>query len=127
VPLNKELRPGHYYWRVIALANTRQESISPIREFTIRGMLKPVKILSVNYIENQVGLFWGNINHANSYQLQVSDSSNFHTILKEEVIGKTKAHLRLSPGKRYYARVKGMSDGLYASEFGPVKELYIKN
>lgn len=124
--LRKGLTPGTYFWRVIALTNN-QESTTPARKFTVRGLLKPVKILSVNYIENQVGLFWGKINHAKGYTLQVSDSSNFQTILKEEIIGKTKAHLRLSPGKRYYARVKGISNELYASEYGPVKELYIKN
>jgi len=125
--VSKDLAPGNYFWRVIALANNSQESISTTRKLSVRGLLKPVKILSVNYIENQVGLFWSNIDHTESYTLQVSDSSNFQTILKEEIIGKTKAHLRLSPGKRYYARVKGISNELYASEYGPVKELYIGN
>jgi len=125
--LSRDLAPGNYFWRVIALANNSQESTSTTRELTIRGLLKPVKILSVNYIENQVGLFWGNIPHATGYTLQVSDSSNFQTILKEEIIEKTKAHLRLSPGKRYYARVKGNSDERFASNYGPVKELYIGN
>jgi len=125
--LRKGLAPGNYFWRVISLANNNQESTSPTRALTIRGLLDPVKILSVNYIENQVGLFWGNIDHAKGYTLQVSDSSKFHTILKEEIIGKTKAHLRLSSGKRYYARVKGISDELYTSEYGPIKELYIRD
>ncbi|MFT7186326.1 MAG: hypothetical protein ACI84K_001724 [Pseudohongiellaceae bacterium] len=125
--LRKGLAPGIYFWRVSALTNDRQESTTLAREFTVRGLLKPVNILSVNYIDNQVGIFWGNINHAKGYTLQISDSSSFETILKEEIIGKTKAHLRLSSGKRYFARVKGNSDGRYTSEFGPVKELYIKN
>ena len=125
--LSKDLAQGNYFWRVIALTNDNQESISSIRKLTIRGLLKPVRILSVNYIENQVGLFWGNIPHAKGYTLQVSDSSNFQTILKEEIIRKTKAHLRLSPGKRYYARVKGISDELFTSKYGPIKELYIEN
>jgi hypothetical protein len=125
--LRKELVPGTYFWRVVALTGNTQESTTPVLEFTVRGLLKPVKILSVNYIDNQVGLFWGNIDHASGYNLQVSDSSDFQTILKEEIIEKTKAHLRLSPGKRYYARVKGISNELYTSEYGPVKELYIKN
>jgi len=125
--LSRGLAPGNYFWRVIGLANNNQESTSPTRELTVRGLLEPVKILSVNYIENQVGLFWGNIDHAKGYTLQVSDSSNFQEILKEEIIKKTKAHLRLSPGKRYYARVKGNSDGLYTSEYGPIKELYIRD
>lgn len=125
--LSRDLAPGNYFWRVMALTNNEQESTSTTRELTIRGVLKPVKILSVNYIENQVGLFWEKIPHAKGYTLQVSDSSNFQTILKEEIIGKTKAHLRLSPGKRYYARVKGISDERFTSKYGPIKELYIEN
>ena len=126
VSLNKNLAPGSYFWRIIALANNSQESTSAIRKLSIRGLLKPVKILSVNYIESQVGLFWANIENANGYILQISDSSTFQNILKEETIGKSKAHLRLSPGKHYYARVKGIGNELYTSNFGPVKELYIK-
>ena len=127
VSLNKDLAPGSYYWRIIALANNNQESASPARKLSIRGLLKPVKILSVNYIENQVGLFWGNIDYAKGYILQVSDSRAFQNILKEETISKAKAHLRLTPGKKYYARVKGIGNELYTSNFGPVKELFIGN
>lgn len=125
--LRKNLVPGVYFWRIVALTNNSQESTTPPREFTVRGVLKPVKILSVNYIDNQVGLFWGNISNAKGYTLQISNTRSFDSILKEEIIDKTKAHLRLSSGKRYYARVKGNSNGLYTSEFGPIKELYIQN
>ncbi len=127
VSLNKNLAPGSYFWRIIALANNSQESTSATRKLSIRGLLKPVKILSVNYIESQVGLFWANIENANGYILQISDSSTFQNILKEETIGKSKAHLRLSPGKHYYARVKGIGNELYTSNYGPVKELFIKD
>ena len=125
IALSQNLSPGQYFWRVVGLTNNQQKSTSPIRTFYVQGVLEPVTILSVNYIDNQVGLFWGKIENAKRYTLQVSDTSNFSTILKEESIDKTKAHLRLNPGKQYFARVKGISDGPYSSNFGPTKALFI--
>ncbi|MDX1451313.1 MAG: FecR domain-containing protein [Oleiphilaceae bacterium] len=123
--LDRELAPGTYYWRVASLVDGSQESYSPVRTLSIRGKLKLVKILSVNYLDNQVGLFWNSVKEAQGYRLQISDSSLFNNILKEETIGKTSAHLKLTPGKRYFARVKGLGSELYQAEYGPVKELYI--
>ncbi len=123
--LDRTLAPGNYFWRVNAMADGAQQTFSEIRKVALRGKMKLVKILSVNYLDNQVGLFWNSIEEAEGYRLQISDSSSFKNILKEETIGKTSAHLKLTPGKRYYARVKGLGNALYQSEYGPVKELSI--
>jgi hypothetical protein len=125
IKLKKPLMPGTYYWRVLSMAEDSEQIESDVRSFSIRGKLSPVKILSVNYVDSQVGLFWKKIDNAQGYILQVSDTKEFKTILKEQTIGKAKAHLRLSPGKHYYARVKGISADLFTSEFGPTKELFI--
>jgi hypothetical protein len=123
---DKHLSPGPYYWRVVSLADDSETANSEVRSFSIRGVLKPVKILSVNYVDSQVGLFWNKIDNTQAYTLQVSDSKSFGTILKEQTITKARAHLRLSPGKRYYARVKGIGNELFKAKFGPIKELYIE-
>ena len=123
--LDRTLAPGKYFWRVSSMAEGAQQANSEIRAISLRGKLKLVTILSVNYLDNQVGLFWNSIPEAQGYRLQISDTSGFTNILKEETIGKTSAHLKLTPGKRYYARVKGLGNELYQSDFGPVKELFI--
>jgi len=123
---NSKLAPGDYFWRVVALADDSEQSVSSARALSIRGLMAPVKILSVNYINDQVGLFWKNLKQSRGYILQVSDSANFLNILKEETLNKPNAHLKLTPGKRYYARVKGVGDSLYKSNYGPTKELFIK-
>ncbi len=123
--LDRPLAPGQYYWRIASLGDANQEGFSETRTLAVRGKMKLVKILSVNYLDNQVGLFWNKLDEAQGYRLQVADSSRFENILKEETIGKTSAHLKLTPGKRYYARVKGIGNDLYQSEYGPVKELYL--
>ncbi len=122
----KTLMPGSYFWRVRSLAGDGEMANSETRSFSIRGQLKTVKILSVNYVESQVGLFWNKVDNTQAYILQVSDSKSFDNILKEQTIAKARAHLRLSPGKRYYARVKGIGNALFSSEFGPTKELFIE-
>jgi hypothetical protein len=126
IKYGKHLRPGSYYWRVVSLAEDSETALSEIRSFSIRGMLKPVEILSVNYVDQQVGLFWNKVDNTRAYILQVSESKSFESILKEETITKARAHLRLTPGKKYFARVKGIGSELFSSEFGPIKELYIE-
>ena len=121
----QELIPNRYYWRVATLTNNTQLSYSESRIFHIKGWLSPVKILSVNYVDKQVGLFWSPVANAEGYILQVSNKSDFSTILKEEKLTKPRAHLLLNPGQYYYARVKGIGNNLYSSNFGPVQDIYI--
>jgi len=126
VKLSKALLPGKYFWRVASLADDSQRSTSLVREFSLKGSLAQIKILSVNYVESQVGLFWNKLKNTKGYILQISESKDFENILKEQTLGKARAHLRLNPGKQYYARVKGIESDLFTSEFGPAKALYIE-
>jgi predicted phage tail protein len=121
------LEPGPYHWRVASVDEEGRETFSETRTLRVRGNLGEVRILSVNYLDNQVGLFWNSLPNTEGYVLQISDSPSFEQILKEETLGKPNAHLRLSAGKYYYARVKGISTELYQSEFGPIKELFIED
>lgn len=123
--LEQPLIPNPYFWRIATLNNNSQLSFSETRMFHIRGWLAPVQILSVNYLEKQVGLFWSPVPNTNGYVLQISNQSDFSTILKEEKLDKPRAHLLLNENQRYYARVKGIGNELYSSKFGPVQEIFI--
>ena len=124
--LDPSISPGIYYWRVVALSEDSSESESDVRKISLRGTMDTATILSVNYIKNQVGLFWNNVEDADGYILQVSETSSFRNILREESIAKASAFLKLAAGKKYYARVKGVATELYQSDYGPSKELHIK-
>lgn len=121
-----KLKPGEYFWRVIALNQNHIETTSEQRKIRLQGLMDDVQILSVNYVENQVGLFWNSVDEAQGYVLQISDHPQFRRILREESIEKSSAFLKLQTGKTYYARVKGIGNALYRSEFGPGKKLEIK-
>ncbi len=121
----EKLLPGTYFWRVAALADDAEITYSDARQFAIKGLLAPVEILSVNYIDSQVGLFWRKIDNTQGYVLQISDSPTFDKILKEQTLGKARAHLKLNAGKKYYARVRGIGSDLFTAQFGPVKELML--
>jgi hypothetical protein len=123
--LEQPLIPNPYFWRVATLTNNTQLKFSDTRMFNIKGWLASVKILSVNYIDKQVGLFWSPVPNAEGYILQISNKYDFSTILKEEKLSKPRAHLLLNEGQQYYARVKGIGNKLYSSEFGPVQEIFI--
>lgn len=127
ITLDQALIPNRYFWRVATLTNNTQLSFSETRIFNIKGWLAPVQILSVNYLEKQVGLFWSPVPNANGYILQVSNKADFSNILKEEKLNKPRAHLLLNPGQQYYARVKGVGNELYSSKFGPIQEVYIES
>ena len=123
--LESPLIPGRYFWRVTSLTNSREVHHSEVRQFNIKGLLAPVKIQSVNYLDKQVGLFWSPIPYAEGYILQVSKSRDFSSILKEEQLETPRAHLLLNVGQKYYARVKGIGNELYSSKFGPVQDIFI--
>ena len=123
--LRNKLGPGLYHWRVVGLSDQHIESASKPHQVSVRVLMKQTKILSVNYVKEQVGLFWNSVPEANGYILQVSDSPNFLSILREESIQKPSAFLKLSQGKQYYARVKGIPSDLYQSEFGPSETLFV--
>jgi len=123
--LSQSLSPGQYYWRVKTEAGGDSTAISNIHSLIIDGSLPPVNIISVNYLDQQVRLFWESVETASKYRLQLSADPDFYPVIKEADIPGNTAGLRLIPGKRYFVRLKALSDGPLASRWGPARELYI--
>jgi len=124
--LEQNIAPGNYFWRVRTLSAGKTESTSPVRTVSIQGQLDAVNILTVNYIGDQVGIFWHTVDNAKGYVLQVSDDKEFRRLLKEETLSKTRAFLKLPEGKHFYARVKGLGDEVFSSDFGLHKDIYVE-
>lgn len=122
---SRPLSPGRYYWRVVTEAGGNSVAQSDPRELVINGTLPPVRIISVNYLDSQVRLFWERVDTASHYRLQLSEEPGFQNIVKEADVDETSAALRLIPGRRYFVRVKAQSDGPLASRWGPGRELYL--
>ncbi|KZY76652.1 hypothetical protein A3739_23225 [Oleiphilus sp. HI0067] len=73
-----------------------------------------------------MGIFWHTVDNAQGYVLQISDDKEFRRLLKEETLSKTRAFLKLPEGKHFYARVKGLGDEIFSSEFGPHKDILLE-
>ncbi|EAZ99971.1 protein containing LysM domain [Marinobacter sp. ELB17] len=123
--LSQRLPPGQYYWRVKTEAGGDSTATSNVHNLIIDGSLPPVKIISVNYLDQQVRIFWESVETASKYRMQLSADPDFYPIIKEADIPGTTAGLRLIPGKRYFVRLKALSDGPLASRWGPAREIYI--
>lgn len=123
---SRPLTPGTYYWRVVSEAGGNSVATSEPREFTVNGTLPPVRIISVNYVDSQVRVFWEKVDTASDYRLQLSEEPGFSNIIKEATLSETTAALRLIPGRRYFVRLKALSDGPLASRWGPGRELYLE-
>ena len=123
--LSRPLSPGQYYWRVKTEAGGDSTAISNANSLVVDGSLPPVSIISVNYLDQQVRIFWESVETASKYRMQLSAEPDFYPIIKEADIPGTTAGLRLIPGKRYFVRLKALSDGALASRWGPARELYI--
>jgi hypothetical protein len=123
--LSQRLSPGQYYWRVKTEAGGDSTATSNVNNLIIDGSLPPVKIISVNYLNQQVRIFWASVETASKYRLQLSENSDFYSITQEADISGTTAGLRLVPGKRYFVRLKALSEGPLVSRWGPAKEVYI--
>jgi len=123
--LSQPLSPGQYYWRVKTEAGGDSTATSNTHSLIVDGSLPPVKIISVNYLDQQVRLFWESVETASKYRLQLSADPDFYPVIKEADIPGNTAGLRLIPGKRYFVRLQALSDGPLASRWGPARELYI--
>ena len=121
----RKLSPGQYYWRVATRAGGNSKAVSDTRKVVVNGTLPPVRIISVNYLNSQVRIYWEKVDTATGYQLQLSEEPEFRNIIKEADVDDTTAALRLIPGRRYFVRVKALSDGPLASRWGPGRELYL--
>lgn len=119
------LEPGTYFWRVVTRAGGDSISTSESRKLEINGSLPPVNIISVNYVDHQVRVFWEKVSGAKGYLLQLSEEPEFNNIIKEATLADTTAALRLIPGRRYFVRLKAISDGSLSGRWGPGRELYL--
>lgn len=121
----RPLSPGQYFWRVVSEAGGNSVATSPTRTLVVNGTLPPVRIISINYIDSQVRVYWERVDTAKDYRLQLAEEPAFNNIIKEANVADTTAALRLIPGRRYFVRVKALSDGPLASRWGPGRELYL--
>lgn len=123
---SRPLTPGQYYWRVVTEAGGNSVATSEARSLVVNGTLPPVRIISVNYIDSQVRVFWQKVDTATDYRLQLSEEPGFNNIIKEATLSDTTAALRLIPGRRYFVRLKALSDGPLESRWGPGRELFLE-
>ena len=123
---SESLFPGEYYWRVKTLAGGNSIAYSDIRRLQIRGMLPPSKIISVNYVGSRAKVFWNTVPQAEHYVLQLAEDHQFENILYEDTLTSSSANIKLTQGKRYFARVKGVGNNLFKSEFSTGKELHLR-
>ncbi|MCL7943929.1 FecR domain-containing protein [Marinobacter sp. ATCH36] len=123
---SRPLSPGQYYWRVVTEAGGNSVATSETRSLVVNGTLPPVRIISVNYVDSQVRVFWQKVETASEYRLQLSEEPRFNNIIKEATLADTTAALRLIPGRRYFVRLKALSDGPLESRWGPGRELFLE-
>jgi len=123
---SRPLTPGQYYWRVVTEAGGNSVATSETRPLIVNGTLPPVRIISVNYVDSQVRVFWQKVDTATDYHLQLSEEPGFNNIIKEATLSDTTAALRLIPGRRYFVRLKALSDGPLESRWGPGRELFLE-
>ncbi|WP_111496556.1 FecR domain-containing protein [Marinobacter bohaiensis] len=122
---SRALEPGEYYWRVVTKAGGTSQATSEPRKLMINGTLPPTRIINVNYVDSQVRIFWQQVNKADEYRLQLSEDPSFQRIIKEASVADTTAALRLIPGRRYFVRLKALSEGPINGRWGPGRELFV--
>lgn len=125
-PPNKSLKPGQYHWRVVTEAGGNSVATSETRTLTVNGTLPPVRVISANYIDRQVRVFWESNEDASGYLLQLSEDPSFKDVIKEATVDNTTAALRLIPGRRYFVRLRAVTEGPTVGRWGPGRELYVE-
>jgi len=124
--MSKSLGPGVYYWRVETRAGGSSRATSQVSSFVVPGKLPEVRIITANYVKNQVRIFWRQVPAVDAYRLQLSANANFTKIIREETLDSNTVALRLIPGRHYFVRLKPVSSGPLKSIWGPARELYVE-
>jgi hypothetical protein len=110
-------------WRVKTEAGGDSTATSNVHSLIVDGSLPPVRIISINYLDQQVRIFWDSVETASKYRLQLSADPDFYPVIKEADIPGNTASLRLIPGKRYFVRLKALSNGPLGATKGVVHRL----
>ena len=124
--MSRALSPGLYFWRVQTRAGGSSKALSKVNRFVVPGKLPEVRIITANYVKNQVRIFWRQVPGIQGYRLQLSADANFTKIIREETINTNTVALRLIPGRHYFVRIKAVSSGPLKSVWGPARELYVQ-
>jgi len=124
--VERPLLAGEYFWRVITLAGGDSLASSEIRSVTIKRELEATSVIAVNYLRDRAKVYWKSVQNADSYLLQLAEDERFERLLREDLQTDTSALLRLTPGKTYWVRVKGLGNQFYASHFGQAKIIKIQ-
>lgn len=121
----QRLTPGRYFWRVTTLAGGSSLSQSSTREIRIHGEMPKTNIIAINYYQDQVKLFWNSLEETNEFVVQVASDPQFNNILREERVSQPYVSIQLPRKTRYYARVKGVAEEFYHSEFSDGREIQL--
>lgn len=119
------LTPGRYFWRVTTLAGGNNMAQSPVREVRIHGDMPKTKIIAINYFQDRVKLFWNSLEETNEFIVQIASDPQFNDILREERVSQPYVSIQLPEKIRYYARVKGVADEFFHSEFSDGREIQL--
>lgn len=121
----QRLTPGRYFWRVATLAGGTHLSHSPAREIRIHGDMPKTNIIAINYYQDQVKLFWNSLEETSEFIVQIARDPQFNDILREERVSQPYVSIQLPKKTRYYARVKGVAEEFYQSEFSDGREIQL--
>jgi hypothetical protein len=112
-----------YYWRVYSTAasgQTSDESTATIRSFTTETIAAPVLATPTDTecgVATEPTFTWNSVSNADSYELQVSEYSNFsstvYTYAGTALTTTVPGGSALDEGTEYYWRVRGIIGGTY--------------
>jgi len=119
------LKPNRYFWRVVTQAGGESIATSETRRFNISGELEQPKVISINYNGDSAKVFWKTIPAAESYTVQLSASEGFEPMLQEQTTSETSVAIRVSPGNKYYLRIRANGSSYYSPSISEVTELEV--
>lgn len=121
----QRLTPGRYFWRVTTLAGGNDLNHSPVREIRIHGDMPKTNIMAINYFQDRVKLFWSSLAETSEFIVQIATDREFSNVVREERVSQPYVSIQLPAKRRYYARVKGVGDEFYYSDFSDGREIQL--
>ena len=125
--LGRALIGGQYYWRVVTLAGSDSMAYTTPRPMTVNDHLATTRVVAVKYFQDQAKIFWKSVDHADKYLVQLAEDEDFQSMIREDTQEDNSALIRLTAGKNYWVRVKGIGNRYFSSSFDQPQLLRIRS
>lgn len=118
-------QPGHYFWRVTSINDTRQGPPGHASAFEVRPKAAAPDLSEPEQTEEQLIFAWPAGEQISKYQAQLAKDKDFNNILQQVESSNPKALFERPASGDYFLRVRSFDSYDYPGDWSSTQQLYV--